>query len=783
MLVSDNIPNLTNGVSQQAPQLRLPSQGEVQVNMFPSLVEGLCNRPPTHFKKKISDVSLGEIYTTLINRDSSAQYLALFTSGGLKVFNLDGEEKSITYKNGTGYLADIAPIEDLKAMTVADYTFVLNKNKKIKMIPALTSTRGFEAIVFIKVPNYLTTYNITINGTTASYSTPSGVGTVDKPPSQISTTGIAGTLVGQLQGKLTNFTFVLKNSTLWIRKKDNTKFNISVSDSRGDTQMFLATDTVQHFSDLPTVAPNGFICKVAGDAELNHDDYYVEFVADNGSSFGQGVWVETAKEGIEDSFDASTMPYGLVHEADDSFTFKQLEWLSREVGDSLSCPAPSFVNTTLSDIFFHRNRLGFLSDDNVIMSRAGYFFNFWPETAMTVTDGDPIDYSASHEEVVKLKHAVSFQEELLFFADKHQFILDSGEVLSPSTAVVKHATSYDSNMSARPVPSGKTVFFCFNNKEHTGVREYLIETSTDTKDAADITAHVPEYIPQGIYKMCNSTDQDILVLLSKDIRNRLYLYKYYWSGSEKLQSAWFYYTFPEDAIIRNMEVLESTLHLIVEYSDGVYWETIDLAPKHIEYDTDFIPTLDRLVSEANCTVTYDADSNMTVWLLPYIHNEDNIVMLDRETMLPIQTIFTTGSNEVKARGNFTERHVYIGALYKGIYTFSEQFIRSGTDGNIAINQGRLQYTKWDFICSKSGPFKIALVPDIGPCHTYEYSPRLLGNIGNKIGKVVLGDDRFSVGVRSKSDRINISIIAEVPTPVAILSVEWEGNYYTRSRRV
>ncbi|WP_456237727.1 phage nozzle protein [Marinobacter similis] len=46
-LVSQDIPNLVGGVSQQAPSLRLPTQCSEQINCWNSVVEGLMPRPAT----------------------------------------------------------------------------------------------------------------------------------------------------------------------------------------------------------------------------------------------------------------------------------------------------------------------------------------------------------------------------------------------------------------------------------------------------------------------------------------------------------------------------------------------------------------------------------------------------------------------------------------------------------------------------------------------------------------------------------------------------------------
>ena len=46
-LISQSIPNLINGVSQQPPSLRLNTQAELQENGLSSVVTGLSKRPCT----------------------------------------------------------------------------------------------------------------------------------------------------------------------------------------------------------------------------------------------------------------------------------------------------------------------------------------------------------------------------------------------------------------------------------------------------------------------------------------------------------------------------------------------------------------------------------------------------------------------------------------------------------------------------------------------------------------------------------------------------------------
>ena len=54
-LITEQISNLINGVSQQPPSLRLASQCETQENGLVTIAEGLKKRPPLEFVAKLSN--------------------------------------------------------------------------------------------------------------------------------------------------------------------------------------------------------------------------------------------------------------------------------------------------------------------------------------------------------------------------------------------------------------------------------------------------------------------------------------------------------------------------------------------------------------------------------------------------------------------------------------------------------------------------------------------------------------------------------------------------------
>jgi len=99
-LISSSIPNFVNGVSQQPYTLRLISQGEVQENGLSTVSQGLKKRPPTKHLKKIQSTPLGNCFIHTINRDSAERYITVLTNGDLKVYDINGVEKTVAFHNG-----------------------------------------------------------------------------------------------------------------------------------------------------------------------------------------------------------------------------------------------------------------------------------------------------------------------------------------------------------------------------------------------------------------------------------------------------------------------------------------------------------------------------------------------------------------------------------------------------------------------------------------------------------------------------------------------------------
>lgn len=790
-LVSRTIPNLVQGVSQQPEILRLPSQADEQVNGFSSVVEGLKKRPPSKHIAKISTTSFANSFVHTINRDVTERYVISISANSIKVYEIDGTERTVVAQTGAlNYLDATNPKQDYVATTVADFTFILNKQKVPQFDSTITSGAKVEQAVYTVLQGVSSaSYSLTIDNT--QY-TSSG-----------STNGetIRDNLFSAIQGSPPTDVTVVKIGvgSIGITKSSGT-LAVSSSDGYGNDASQVVKDTVQNFSDLPSPAINNMVVEVTGDAGNTFDNYYVKFEE---FQDGDGVWKETVKPDIQVALDPTTLPHSLIRTADGNFRFTQLDGTTYQVGgtdfttpkygqrvagDEDSAPTPSFIGRKLNDLFFHRNRLGFLSDENVIMSRAGEFFDFFPETVTQLLDTDPIDIASTHTKVSILRHAISFDEELLLFSDQTQFIMSGEATLTASNVAINVATEFEADRQTKPKGAGSNVFFTFPKGDFTGMREFFIASDTDTKQADDITANVPVFIPKNVFKITSATNENILAILSSDTPNCIYIYQYYVSSGKRLQSAWHKWDYGSTTTdnILNIDFIENTLIIVNERSDGVYLEKVDVSPARVDTGATYLTHLDRKLVETEVTTNYDSATNISTITLPYvIKNTMKVVgrvggtnKAGREILTNTQT-----GNTITVSGDISNFKFFVGEQYEFLFKFSQQFVQlaDSNGARISVKEGRLQIRNWSVSFNNTGFFQTEVTPKARDTSSSTFTGTITG--AGLLGTVNLEDGDFKFSVQSRNDNLSIVLKNNSHLPSNFINANWEGYYVTQSQDI
>lgn len=802
--------------------LRLASQGQLQVNAYSTVVDGLKKRPPTQRIETLGTGFSSKLHTHMINRDATERYEVIMSLSGIRVFDLAGQEKTVNAPDGYSYLSYSGhPRPPYRAITVGDYTFIANQTKKVAMDASIVETPSkSEAIINVMAGNYGKDYKILINGAVVGwYRTPDGTSAAQSPSVDTSfiarrlhtgeevvmETTVNGDPNGDWTWKTSDTNLVTSGikidngwsvrtakGTIYIKKMDGTAFTVGVEDGYNGHAMKAIQTAVQDFSDLPAFSEEGVTIKVTGSVATKHDDYYVKHgKASPGDPVSTpGVWREVPQPGIKKAFDAATMPHVLVREADGTFTFKKATWAQRKSGDLITVPEPSFIGGTINEVLFYKNRLGFLSGENVILSKNGEYFDYWRGTATALLDDDPIDVAAADNGVSILRSAEGFADRLVLFADQRQFTLMGNELLTPKTVSIRPTTSFAMSSQARPVSVGNAIFLPVLRGQFSMIREYRIDENTGSADAEDVTGHIPQYIPGTIIKMAASSHEDILVALTDADPKALYVYKYYWSGGQKLQSSWSRWTFPGVTKVLDFGFVYSQLFLTFERNGEAVLETMDVQPGGIDVNQEFVTHLDRrfLVPAGG---DYDAYLDRTTVPMELDITKDSYVCVTAgsidKVMEPGQAIpiLEKGADFIVVSGDVTEVPLYFGIPYEMRYTMSTIFVRQESRGGgmAAVAEGRLQLLQLLFQYSKTAFFRVEVTPLAQVTRNYFSNGRMMGDPENRVDAIHLSDGSFRIPILCRNDRVKIDIVNDSYLPCSILSAEWIANYVRKSQRI
>jgi len=628
---------------------------------------------------------------------------------------------------------------------ITDYTSAAGDT-----IPAVTPAKK-EGIVFIRIGNYGSTYKVFIDDVEkASYTTS------ETEVATLATSHIASQLTSQLKTNLgAAYTITNQGSLIKVTATTTTAdFKLRGEDTVGDTSVVAFQDKIEDFQDLPPTCFADYRVLVSGTNGSGKDDYFVKY------DDATGTWEETQQQGLTNLLAPETLPHKLVREADGTFTFKQIEWGSRKVGDLKTAPDPSFVNKKISDIFFFKNRLGFLSEENVILSEVGQYYNYYPTTVRSTLDSRVLDIAVTDDKIAFLKHAVVFDEALMVFSKYSQFAITSDATFTAANVVANVATRFESSTRAKPVGAGKNIFFPVYRGGWSGIREYYVDTDYNSKDAADITAHCPSYLKGEVVEMASSSNEDMVVCTTEGSPNSLYIYSYFWKGNEKVQSSWS--RWDTDGAIQGVSFVNSHIVAVVLRGSTYSLEKLSIAG-------DDVAVLDGFSSP----IYLDRRQFIRVGTnqLPYTH--DNLQGIARNGMI------YTGANILKQAA---QQDLYIGIPYPMKYVFSQQKVKQ-TNTNSPRKDGRLQLRSFAMSFSDTGAFEASVTPEGRDTSTYKYTGRTLGTASNKVGAVSLSSGIFRFPILSNAETVNIQIENNTHLPSAFQSVEWEGLYNSRATRI
>ena len=589
---------------------------------------------------------------------------------------------------------------------------------------------------------------------------------------------IIGGIVQELSS--TNISCTVIGNGIYMTKPD--AFQIEVLDK---DLMRVMQSSVNDVSLLPSQCKDGYLVKVSNSQESEDDDYYLKFEGEN-SKDGPGSWVEVAAPGIVKSFDASTMPHVIQRTASTTFTVKQFSYPDRTVGDDNTNAIPSFVGGKINKVLFFRNRLAFLSGENVVTCQPGTLGapDFWAKTALAVSTSDPIDIASSSMFPSDLFDGIDINAGLLLFSSNQQFLLSSDDtILNPDTAKLKSVATYNYNVDIPPISMGVSVGYIDNSGKYSRFNE-MINTNRESEPMVGETSKlVPSLLPKDIDLITNSRENQ-LVLFGKTDSDTVYGFKYFQLGDKRQQSAWFKWKLNNPI----------KYHFIID-DDYYFLDTDNFLQKMsiVQADTDVSLNQDNinyLVHLDNWTTVGSGSYSSTTQLTTFTNQSDWIDQVSSPNGTLVLVDVDSGASRI---GRYAECTVIngddftvpgdwsTGTLYIGyLYEYSVQFptiYSTKTEGNrtIADVNASLIIHRINLSFGKIGLYETTL-NRVGKDDYTEVYESALSDEYDVSDAPYLSEKIKTIPVYEKNKNVDITLKSSHPAPTTLHSMSWEGDY-------
>jgi len=839
--VTQLTPNFLGGVSKQNDDKKLEGQLTECINGYPDPTFGLLKRPGMQYTNVLRKAN-GDAFTEseledaswfFIDRATAGSYIGCIKGADIFVWTADEGTFCTVTNTGSSYLTGTNQ-NDYHFRSIQDTTIITNKTVNTAMQAA--GTYVAKSVGVIKLLNVDTSnYTVTLQGDAIQFS-PQSTETFDDMllynSSSVNTNhhmmdAIRAHILARQGASDPDFTgrWYLegyKNSLVIRRTNEATGVVTNYTAPGGTPLAFtlsarggLINDYLESFQDevtdvskLPLESRQGDHVKILN-SDSAEDDYYVEYVAYNGTR-GDGYWKETVARDVSPGLALATMPHELANTGATTFTFGPITWTDRLAGDDTTNPQPSFIGSAISSTFFYSNRFGMLSQDNVILGVANDSYNFFAKSALTQVDSDPIDLNVSSVRPVTLSDVLPSPQGLLLFSERQQFQLyaTDASILTPSSAVIRALSNYEMATDIAPIDVGTSPAFVSRVPGYSKLFTLQLRDVEQTPVVVDISKAVMEWIPDTVDGMSTSPPNSVIMLVDRDT-SYLYLYRYYNNGKEDLFQAWTKWQLPNT--IQAAKIINDAVYVVGQHEDeytlgkleldeipngNVIAEATDISGNScLDFATRPVkpdPAVDAVV--------YDVTNDITKIYVPFtpIQDKEGAMLLT----VPVADIGTddelasdqgywaaaterteigTGFRYFEVKGDFSgyADGIVVGYNYDFEATLPKFYFRRNeatTDYTATLTISRVKFS-----IGKTGAvtFKIKAT-GANDWSNIQHTAEADYYSGDT--NPVVSEHVFTVPVHRRNTNFELKVTSNYPYPVSLVSMMWEGNYSPRFYR-
>lgn len=448
------------------------------------------------------------------------------------------------------------------------------------------------------------------------------------------------------------------------------------------------------------------------------------------------------------------------------------------VGDNDSSPMPYFVGRKISYLGVFQDRLLIGSDAVIRCSKVGDYLNFFRSSVLTVPADDPLEMLSQGSEDDLIRYSALYDRDLVLFG-KRQYLISGRAPLTPTSGNMPVMSSHEGANDARPVAAGSVIFYAKQGHDRTSVHQIEPGRNSEAPESFPVSSQLDDFMPGYPSELTWAPKPTTLLVRVRDEQHKLFVFSYLDSSDRRLQDCWHEWRYDEAlgpiigaSVVREGVVLFTLRQVLDAGATQRTYAVADL--QSLDGQLSPRPYLDSSrVWEDVVATPGSLHDEAPGWAVAYGDGSDS-------RLLGVADVSDTDAVALLVEDLGDEEHLIIGRPFESYWVPTNPLMRDGDGG--AMSTGRLVVTSLLVGFTNSSGFR-STVTAYGQDAVYTFNGRLLGDVGNLVGRVPVTTGRQSVIVGREAQEYTHTIAALTWLPLSIAAVDWTGQAFHRPRRV
>lgn len=557
------------------------------------------------------------------------------------------------------------------------------------------------------------------------------------------------------------------------------------ADDGGDGSLIRAVGNTIESVDKTSIAHYpGKIVRVQG--KTSAEAFYLKAIPKDKNAltlFTEVTWVETA--GVVSSITSglfyATVHNGTFYYASSATALAALvpgehpTFASSVAGDLDTSPPPNFSGRQITYLGAFQNRLLVGSGGVLSVSKSGDYLNFFRSTVLTIPADDPFDLSPQAGENDEFKHSVMYDQDLVIFGDKRQYVLPGRAALAPTSAQMPVMSNYEGVADSPPVAAGGYIFYAKRGAVATSMHQIQPGKTNNSPESFPTSSQLDTYLAgNAIDTVVRTGSPSTLFLRATGDRSSVYTFAYLDRQDGRALDAWSRWTF--NAKLGPVIGMSSTKDgLIVAHArandvTGQMFLVADLVPNEVATST--LPYLDSVRPEAALLTANHSVSATSDWVAAFPASSKHA--------------FDGGklASKVELAATYPDGGpMWVGVDQEAYFIPTNPYVKDSKDRSILT--GRTTVTMLTVAFKDSLGFTYTVKPKDNQegMISVSYSGRLTGYPTHVVGKEPLTTGQKAIPIGRETRSYTLKVAARRWYPLTVTAMEWVGQIFNRTQRV